>query len=82
MRVFAQFFHTRPRWIKLQTLYSAERVDAVCLFLAERHIPCRVRAAILPTGGMGVPARSLWYLSVQEHDASRVEHYLRTEGDF
>ena len=83
MPIFETFFTKRSRWVTLETLYNAERVDAICLYLTEQHIPHRVRAAMLPAGcGSPFPARSLWYLSVREQDAARVRHYLRTEANF
>ncbi len=83
MNLFAHIFDPRPRWVQLETLYSAQRLDTVRLFLTENRIPHRVRAAMLPAGlAAAGPTRSLWYLSVREQDLPRVQHYLRTERDY
>ena len=87
MCIFNHFFRRKTRWVELETVYSLDRIDAICAFLTENHIPHKVRAALLPVGANAVfpavgAARSLWYLSVREADVPRVQHYLHTERDY
>lgn len=89
MCIFKNFprFSGCTRWVELETVYSLDRMDTICAFLTENHIPHKVRAALLPAGANTVfpavgTARSLWYLSVREADAARVQHYLHTERDY
>lgn len=80
MHIFEKLMRKPARWVELETVYTLERMDAICLRLTEEQIPHRVRAALLPTGISSVfPActQSLWYLSVPEEDASRAQRCIR-----
>ena len=86
MSLFAALFRNHSPWIELETVYSADRMEQICTFLTENHIPHKVRAALLPAVNSIFPAvgtaRSLWYLSVRQQDISRVQHYIHTERDY
>lgn len=80
MRIFDSFIRKQFHWVEFETVYTLERMDVICLRLAEEQIPHKVRAALLPAGINAVfPAttRSLWYLSVQEQDVSRARQCVR-----
>lgn len=52
MCIFKKFplFSGCTRWVELETVYSLDRIDEICAFLTENHIPHKVRAALLPAG--------------------------------
>ena len=86
MNFLKVLFPPREKWIELDTLYSLERLEQLRFFLAENHIPYKVRAALLPAPlnapmPSGAAMRSLWYVAVHPADVHRVQCYLRTERD-
>lgn len=84
--LFQTLFPDRSPWVELETVYSADRMEEICTFLTENHIPHKVRAALLPAVNSVFPAvgtaRSLWYLSVRRQDVSRVQHYIHAQRDY
>ena len=76
----------KEQWGEFDTLFSTQRLERLRIFMAEKNIPYKVRAALLPvplntpmpTGAM---SQSLWYIAVRSGDVHRVQHYLRTERD-
>lgn len=87
MCIFRNFFTRKTRWVELETFYSLDRMEEICTFLTENSIPHKVRAALLPAAPNSAfpaagAARSMWYVSVREEDAARVQHYLHTERDY
>lgn len=86
MSLFAVLSRDHSPWVELETVYPADRMEQICTFLTENHIPHKVRAALLPAVNSVFPAvgtaRSLWYLSVRQQDISRAQHYIHTERDY
>ena len=81
MNLLKSLFQKRKRWIEFDTLYSIERLERLRFFMAENHIPYKVRAALLPVPSCAA-SRSLWYVSVHPEDVHQVEYYLHTEKSF
>ncbi len=83
MNFLKALFPKREKWVEFDTLYSVERLEQLRFFMAENHIPHKVRAALLPvplnTPLPSCAARSLWYISVHPEDVHRVQYYLHTE---
>lgn len=80
MRLFEKFIRKQTRWVEFETVYTLERMDSLCLRLAEEQIPHKVRAALLPAGvNSAFPAAvcSLWYLSVPEEEVHRAQRCIR-----
>lgn len=86
MSIFAILFRDQASWIELETVYSADRVEEICAFLTENHIPHKVRTALLPAVNSVFPAvcaaKPQWYLSVRRQDISRVQHYIHAGRDY
>lgn len=84
MQLFRTIFRKQETWTELETLYTAEKTERICLLLADNDIPYKVRAALLPVpinavSPLGTAAQSLWYLSVHPADMNRTQHLLRQE---
>lgn len=80
MLIFERFTRNRTCWVEFETVYTLDRMDSICLRLAEKQIPHKVRAALLPAeSGSVFPSstRSLWYLSVHEENVSRAQRCVR-----
>ena len=87
MNFLKSIFGKKEPWVEFETLYSTQRLERLRFFMAESHIPYKVRAALLPVP-LNTPmpscaaSRSLWYVSVHPEDVHRVEYYLRTERSY
>ena len=79
LETFGARFRREKEWVELDTLYSAQRKERLCAYLADRNIPYKMRAAFLPMNGAMM--RPVWYLSVHPDDVGAVNHYQRGENN-
>ena len=84
MNIFKMIFGKKEKWTELNTLYSSERMENICIYLAEQNVPYKIRAALLPiplntAAPLGATTQSMWYLSVHPDDVGKVHQVLRQE---